>query len=164
MPSRILIVDNEVPTLRAWAKALRYAKHTVVTASSAEEALTACDEHAFDLVILDYLMPSMTGVELLTRIRKKLPLVRAIVISGRIEERLNEKDLRDTIREAVEADLYLHKAVSNERLKAAVDELLKGSPAVDWADFASRAIQGRSSKVKAVKAVEKKLKPHLKRN
>ncbi len=164
MPSRILIVDDELRTLNAWAKALRYAKHTVLTASSAEEALAACDEQAFDLVVLDYLMPSMTGVELLSRIRKKLPLVRAIVISGRIEETLDEKDLRDTIREAVEADLYLHKAVSNERLKQAVDELLKGSPPVDWADLADKAIQGRSARVKAVKSVEKKLKPHLKRN
>jgi CheY-like chemotaxis protein len=164
MASRILIVDDEVSTLRAWAKALRYAQHRVITASSATEALTACDEHAFDLVIVDYLMPSMTGVELLSRIRKKLPLVRAIVISGRLEGAVSEDDLRETIREAVEADYYLHKPVSNERLMKAVEDLIHRPASVDWKEIADRAVRARATKIKAAKSVEKKLKPHLKRD
>lgn len=164
MPRRILIVDDEIGTLRAWTKALRYAGHTVTAAASAEEALAACDEHAFDVVVLDYLMPTMTGVELLSRIRKKLPLVRAVVISGRIKESLSQDDLRDTIREAVEADLCLYKPVSNDLLKQAVDDLVKPLSPADWADIAGRAIRGRSTKIKSAKSVEKKIRPHLKRD
>jgi CheY-like chemotaxis protein len=159
-----LVVDNEIGTLKAWAKALRYAGYTVTAAASPEEALAACDKHAFDLVVLDYLMPNMKGVELLARIRKVLPLVRAILITGAIEVDVSEESLRETVREAVEADLCLHKPVSNEQLRQAVEGLLTPKSSADWQDLAERAIRGRSAKIKDAKSVEKKLRPHLKRN
>jgi len=92
MTARILLVDDEPAVLKAWTKALRHAGHHVTSASSPDEALVAADEHIFDVLVVDYVMPAMTAVELLARVRKKQPLVRAIVVSGRIEGTLTEDE------------------------------------------------------------------------
>ena len=73
---RILIVDDEDSVLKGWRKALRYAGYSVTAVQSSGGALAACDEHAFDVIVIDFLMPSMNGVELLRRLRQKLPMVR----------------------------------------------------------------------------------------
>jgi CheY-like chemotaxis protein len=70
MPARILLVDDEDDVLDAWDLILRKLKHQVVKAHNEAEALAACLEHPFDLVIVDYLIPSKTGVEILAAIRK----------------------------------------------------------------------------------------------
>lgn len=123
--AKILVVDDEQNVLRSWSRALRLAGYTVRMANSGDEALRQCDEHHFDLVLVDFLMPGMTGVELLRRIRKKLPFVRSIIVSGKIDEDVTEVEISRKLRETVEADLYLHKPVSNDSLRESVRTLLE---------------------------------------
>ncbi|HLG99947.1 MAG TPA: response regulator [Bryobacteraceae bacterium] len=163
MAARILLVDDELAVLKAWTKALRHAGHHVTCASSPDAALVAADEHIFDVIIVDYVMPAMTGVELLARIRKKQPLARAIVVSGRIEGTLTEDEIRSTIQEAVEADFYLHKPVSNDRLREAVSAITAEAHTLGWEEMAKRVIASKGVKLKATKAVERKIKPKLKK-
>jgi len=154
---RLLVVDDETTTLKGWKRALTYAGYLVWTADTAPRALKLCDEHTFDVVIVDQYMPSMKGTELLTRIRKIQPLVRSIVVSGKLDDLLDEKQVSADLKANVEADEYLHKPVSNERLQQTVISLLSDEGSKDWKAVAKTAVKARSVTLKAAKAASKKL-------
>jgi response regulator RpfG family c-di-GMP phosphodiesterase len=105
-------------------------------------------------------MPSKTGVEIVAAIRKKLPLIRSVLISGRFDEKLTSAELRDTVREKVEVDEYLHKPVKPKLLRETVTRLLTGR-SIDWKDFAERAQKARSVSDQDTAAVTKALTPYL---
>lgn len=68
-PARILVVDDR-PTSRAVVKGVLHPPHyQVMEANSGVDALKLIDEHEFDLVILDIVMPDMDGIEVLKAIR-----------------------------------------------------------------------------------------------
>jgi DNA-binding response OmpR family regulator len=164
MPQRILIVDDEVDELVAWEQLLRRQGYVVRTASTPDAALQSCDEHRFDLVVLDYVIPKMKGLEILSRIRKKLPLVRSILISGKLDKKLEERDIRESIRNEMEVDKYLHKPASNEALLAAITELLnERSSSRPWDEIAGGILQGNESSVKKAKRAQGKLKGNLRK-
>ncbi len=85
MPHTILIVDDEDSIRSAWEKALRHAGYHVLTASDVVQALKLCDEHPIDAAVLDFIMPSVDGVQLLIKIRKRLPFVRSLIVSGKLD-------------------------------------------------------------------------------
>lgn len=155
--TRILIVDDEVTILRAWERALRNAGYSVWTASTAQSALDQCQEHSFDVVILDYLMPTMKGLELLTRIRQIHPLVRSILVSGQIDTAIDEQTLTADLKQSVEADLYYHKPVSNQRLRDAVASLLTESSPISWKEVANKTLQAKKITIKSAKTTAKDL-------
>lgn len=160
---RILVVDDEPRVLTAWGRALRLAGYSVVMAQTAEQALTACNEHLFDLVILDFLMPQMDGIELLSRIRKRNRLVRAIIISGKLDSTVTEQEIGGMLQEKVEADRYLHKPISNDRLKATVEELFApGETELDWQSVASKVVRGKAT-VQGGKKASQELKKYVKK-
>ena len=163
-PYRVLLVDDEPLELSAWKKALTRAGYTVLTASTADQALKLCDEHLFDLVVLDLIMPTLGGVELLNLIRKRLPHVRSIIVSGKIDDQVSEQDISQSLRESIEADLYVHKPVSNERLKTAIGELLeKVQPEANWEQVAKKAIDVQKVTKATARAVSKNLRKLLKK-
>jgi CheY-like chemotaxis protein len=164
MPQRILIVDDEADELEAWEQLLSKQGYSIRTALTSDAALQACDEHRFDLVVLDYVMPKMKGLELLSRIRKKLPLVRSVLISGKMNKNLDQRDIRESIRSEMEVDRYLHKPASNEELSAAIAELLHEKPSGrPWSEIADDILQGDKSSVKKAKGAQRKLKNHLRK-
>jgi len=65
----ILVVDDEAHILHVVSLKLRNAGYVVVTAPDGEEALGLARRQPFDLVITDYQMPFMTGVELCKQLR-----------------------------------------------------------------------------------------------
>jgi len=64
MVSRILIVDDEAHILHVLSLKLRNAGYEVLTASDGEEGFELASAELPDLVITDYQMPFMTGLEL----------------------------------------------------------------------------------------------------
>jgi CheY-like chemotaxis protein len=162
MPPRILIVDDERNVLRAWARALRLEGYRVSTASTAREALDLADEHVFDVVVLDFLMPSMTGLELLTRLRRKIATIRSVVISGKIDKKITAEQLTSQLRDAVEADVYLHKPVSNKTLVDTVTQLTEKAPG-NWKEFAEKVGSARASKIGKARETAKELKKDIKK-
>lgn len=153
----ILIVDDEIDVLRAWQRALTMAGHNVEIAQTANAALALCDEHAFDAVVLDYVMPTMNGIELLTRIRKRRPLIRSILISGKLDESVEEDRLTAELKEKVEVDVYLHKPVSNDRLKETIRGLLREPAADDWKEIAEKTVKAKKSRIAQAKETTKRL-------
>lgn len=75
---KILLVDDELEFLELAAIRLNSWGYEVVTASNGKEALEAVKEKKADMIILDYLMPDMDGIEVLRQLRKfdkKIPVV-----------------------------------------------------------------------------------------
>lgn len=159
---RILIVDDEPDVRRAFARTLKLAHFLPTEAASADEALERCDEHTYDVVILDFMMPEMNGIELLARIRRRQPFIRSIVISGKLDRRRDEREIARELREAVEADSYLHKPVSNDTLVETVRELLPSNGVQDWKALAARVETSRAGTIKAANEAAKTLKKHTK--
>jgi CheY-like chemotaxis protein len=165
MPLQILVVDDEPDELEAWEALLRKKGYNVQTASSPEVALRKCDENRFDLVVLDYVIPRMKGLELLSRIRKKLPLVRSILISGKLDKKLQEQEIRESIRSEMEVDKYLHKPARNEDLLEAITALFAENPSGRaWDTIAEDILKGEKSSVKKAKGAQRSLKKHLKKS
>jgi CheY-like chemotaxis protein len=79
----ILIVDDEEALRRMLARMLAQDGHTVVAASTADEALTRLSERRFDLVLSDHgLGLGMNGLELATAVRDRWPGTRFILVTG----------------------------------------------------------------------------------
>ncbi|MDH7486322.1 MAG: response regulator transcription factor [Anaerolineae bacterium] len=74
---RILVVDDDLPSVKMIAFLLREEGYTVLTANDGPEALRMVDEEMPDLVILDVMMPGMDGLEVCRRIRRitDLPII-----------------------------------------------------------------------------------------
>jgi len=79
---RILIVDDNSLGLAARRSVLEELGYKVFTSNSPHDALELCGKQRFDLVITDYKMPKMNGVEFIGRLRKLHPVVGVILISG----------------------------------------------------------------------------------
>jgi len=78
---RILIVDDDSSVLNFLQRAL--GGYTVVAARDPDEALHAATTIAsLDLLITDFLMPSMTGAELVARIREQRPGLNVLILTA----------------------------------------------------------------------------------
>jgi DNA-binding response OmpR family regulator len=139
MAHSVLIVDDEESVRRAWGKALTHAGYQVFVAGSAAQALSICDQHSIDVVLLDFIMPSVDGVRLLVDIRKRLPFVRSLIVSGKLDTDVSASELGSELKAEVEADMYLHKPLSNDDLRAALKTLTETPEPTDWRSLASRA-------------------------
>jgi CheY-like chemotaxis protein len=79
---RILLVDDNSLGLAARRSVLEELGHKVQTAGTPMEALDLCGKQRFDVVVTDYKMPKMDGVEFIGRLRKLHPTSAVILISG----------------------------------------------------------------------------------
>jgi CheY-like chemotaxis protein len=79
---RILIVDDNSLGLAARRSVLEELGHKVVTTSAPHDALELCGKQRFDIVVTDFKMPKMNGVEFIARLRKQHPAIGVILISG----------------------------------------------------------------------------------
>ena len=79
---RILLVDDSKDGLLVRRTLLEEVGYSVQTAVNGEEGLKLFEAEAFDLVVTDYHMPRMDGLELLVRIRALKPAMRVILVSG----------------------------------------------------------------------------------
>lgn len=79
---RVLIVDDEESIIAALRRLLRPEGYELVTANCGSEALTLLEADPVPLVISDYCMPGMTGLELLREVRQRWPNTLRIILSG----------------------------------------------------------------------------------
>ncbi len=78
---RILIVDDEEMVRQLFVACLSY-NYTCTEAASAEEALKRLESESFGLVILDVIMPGLSGIEFLRKIVEHFPDTAVIMVSG----------------------------------------------------------------------------------
>jgi len=68
--ARLLIVEDDRKTNEAVCEYLRSAEHEAVSVYDGQQALTALKHEQFDLVVLDIMLPKITGISVLHEIRK----------------------------------------------------------------------------------------------
>jgi len=89
---RILLVDDNASGLAARKSVLDELGHKTRCVSSGTEALELLASQKFDLVVTDYKMPKMDGLELIRRIRKQEIQVPVVLLSGFVDSLgLNEE-------------------------------------------------------------------------
>ena len=82
MAHRILIVDDEQEILAALDTHLSLIGYEVKTCDNPEEALNLISIEKFHIALLDINMPTMTGIELLRKIKQIKPTVQVIMITA----------------------------------------------------------------------------------
>lgn len=80
--AKILVVDDEEVVRRSYVRSLAGEHCDVEMASSGQDALQAMGQHAFDVVLLDLMMPGMNGMTVLKTIKQKWPESEVVVITG----------------------------------------------------------------------------------
>jgi len=118
---RILVVDDEAPIVALLRYNFEKAGYAVDEAGDGQEALTLCAERAPDLVVLDWMLPSVSGVEVCRRLRRSpehrnLPI---ILLTARGEETDRVRGLD------AGADDYVTKPFSPSELIARVRAVLR---------------------------------------
>jgi two-component system phosphate regulon response regulator OmpR len=68
--ARILVVDDEPTSVEIFSRYMGTKGHRVVGAGSAEEAMDALRGGAFDLILLDIVLPGITGLQALAQLRR----------------------------------------------------------------------------------------------
>jgi CheY-like chemotaxis protein len=92
---RVLVVDDDVEVGCAVVRALEHIGHTGVRCGHAQEALDALAAQTFDLLLVDYRMPDLTGLDLITLLRHEGCKIPAIMMTGHFatEDRLPAEQL-----------------------------------------------------------------------
>ncbi len=81
--ANVLLVDDEVSFVETFSERLELRDFKISKAFSGEQALEILDENKnVEIVILDVKMPGMDGIETLTEIKRKYPLVEVMMLSG----------------------------------------------------------------------------------
>lgn len=83
MANRILVVDNAQEVREAMAEWLEIQGHKVITTEDGESGLSLFKQIRPDLVITDYEMPKMDGLEFSKQVRQIWPEAKIIICSGR---------------------------------------------------------------------------------
>ncbi len=116
----VLIVDDEPNNLRALRRSLRKTPYKLLTAESGAEALQLLCDNQVAVVISDYQMPNMDGVELLNRVKERWPMIQRVMLTGRANLSVVEHVVNKS-----EVHRFLTKPWSESQLKATIEECLE---------------------------------------
>ncbi|MDQ3588150.1 MAG: response regulator transcription factor [Actinomycetota bacterium] len=120
---RVLVVDDDRSIRHALERALPLEGFLVQSAEDGPSALERLDGEHPDLVVLDVVMPGLSGIEVTRRLRERGSRVPVCILSARDEVSDRVEGLR------VGADDYLVKPFALEELVARLHALLRRSPA-----------------------------------
>ena len=82
----LLWADDEMELLRAHLLFLEKKGYEVVTVTNGNDAIEECKKRTFDLVLLDEMMPGLSGLETLQRIKEITPQVPIVMVTKSEEE------------------------------------------------------------------------------
>jgi len=104
----ILLVDDDAFLRDMYALKFTQLGDEVAVAKTGDEALSILTKSSFDVIIMDMVMPGMSGIELLIEIRKTIPATQSkcIVLSNQAE--ISDKQMAEN----AGADGYIVKAES----------------------------------------------------
>ena len=126
---RILVVDDEKIVRDSCQRTLTDEGYAVRTVASGREALLACRDEPFDVMLIDLRMPDMDGIEVARVVAKEFPGVRVVVITGYPGRKSAEQAAALGVFE------YLEKPLSPQRLNEVTAEALASPPRYASADF-----------------------------
>jgi two-component system response regulator AtoC len=130
MSDKILIVDDEPSNRKILQQELTHRGYAVDTANDGSEALKKVETTRPDLIILDYTMPGLSGLDVLKELRKKEDDTPVVMITayGTVDRAVQamKEGAYDFITRPFEPDhitLVVQKALERQRLKRGVEVL-----------------------------------------
>jgi DNA-binding response OmpR family regulator len=117
----ILVVEDDPAIRRGIADALGFAGHQVVSCADGQEGLERALGGSFDLVVLDVMLPRLSGFAILAEVRRARPTLPVILVTARGAEDDRVHGLQTG------ADDYVVKPFSSRELLARVDAVLRRS-------------------------------------
>jgi len=96
MDCNVLLVDDQRDILRLLHSTLDTLKNSeikIIESPSGEEALFASSRHKIDLLVTDYKLPGMSGLELMHKVRARHPEAKVVIITGITERKAREEML-----------------------------------------------------------------------
>lgn len=138
MDVNILWVDDEIELLKPHIMFLKNKGYNLETCNNGFDALELVDSGSFDLIILDEMMPGITGLETLTKIKEISPLTPVVMVTKSEEEDIMNKAIGSKI-----AD-YLIKPVNPNQVLLSIkknvhrDELVTQKSTSDYREEFSK--------------------------
>jgi DNA-binding NtrC family response regulator len=153
MPGTILLADDEEKILKTLGRALRDEGHDVVTTPSATAITRLLSERPFDLLIIDYLMPERTGLDVVRDLagapESERPAIVMMTAHGSIESAVEAMKLgaRDYLQKPFDVEELLvvaRRAIEDHRARLGLKYLI----AERDVEFGHYGIVGRSRAVR----------------
>jgi DNA-binding response OmpR family regulator len=119
---RILVVEDDAAIRRGLVDALEFTGYEVLQAADGKDGKVQALRATFDLLLLDLILPGLSGFEILESVRAARPVLPIIILTARGEEADRVKGLR------LGADDYVVKPFSVRELLARVEAVLRRSP------------------------------------
>ena len=113
----ILLIDDNNISREAFAKILRLHGYQIMEAADASEGLNILANIHCDLIITDFVMPNISGFQLIAQVREKWPTTPVLLISGYLTSEVGE-----IISDGVE---FMPKPVEVPSLLAAIERLAR---------------------------------------
>jgi DNA-binding NarL/FixJ family response regulator len=123
-PLKIVLVDDHHIVLDGLKSLLDNDPDFEVLAAvgSSEEALRFMDERQPDMLLTDYTLPGMTGLELAIKVKEKYPAIRRVLLSMHDEAHLIKQVMKAGV------DGYILKSIQQSELKSALRQIKNGMP------------------------------------
>lgn len=117
---KILVIDDSATNIVLVKGVLEEAGYEIITSNSAKKALKILDTEKPDLILLDLMMPQMSGYDFLEKMNeeKLLDEIPVIVVSAKITEEAIDKAIKNG------ASDYIKKPVDIQELTEKVDAIL----------------------------------------
>lgn len=115
----VLIVDDEKLILNALQRLLRREPYDVIFVENSRQAYEQLNARSIDMIISDYRMPGVNGVELLASVREKYPRVLRVLLTGS----LGHDDFARA-RQSGDVEAFLQKPWGNAALLEEMKRLL----------------------------------------
>jgi two-component system NtrC family sensor kinase len=130
---KLLLVDDEEFVLKSLRRVLKRGPWTIETAANGEQGLEVLETFQPEVVVSDFRMPGMSGVEFLSEVKRRAPKAQRIMLTGQadpqaVEEAINQSEIfRFLSKPWNEAQLVLtvHSAFEHHRLLAENEQLYR---------------------------------------
>ena len=94
---KLLWVDDEIDHLQAHLIFLKKKDYDVITVSNGTDAIEQCQQQTFDLILLDEMMPGLSGLETLQRIKDIQPQTPVVMVTKSEEEDIMDQAIGQKI-------------------------------------------------------------------
>ncbi len=132
---RLLIVEDSVRLQQSLTKAFRHSGYVVDVVGDGEEGLWCAESRSYDVIVLDLMLPKLSGLEVLAKLRAKGGRANVLLLTARdsVDDRVRGLNAG--------ADDYLVKPFALDELIARVDSLCRRAYGQKQSHFACGEIE-----------------------
>lgn len=144
----LLWVDDEIELLKAHIIFLEKKGYEVITVSNGIDAIDKCRQTTFDLILLDEMMPGLTGLETLQQIKEISPATPVVMVTKSEEENIMDQaigsKIADYLIKPVNPNQILLTLKKNIHKKQIVTEVTQTSYQQNFGNIAMQIMESRT--------------------